>query len=144
MIPVSQMSEIEDRRLERRLERNTYLVIAVALLCALFWSSRPMALGILLGGALSLLNKRWLQGSVRAILSKAVVMQSGRVPPFTASKLILRYFVIALAFGIAFWTGDFHPLGVGIGFAAFVGGVMMEAGYQLYLSFKSNENTSQE
>ncbi|MGH9838751.1 MAG: ATP synthase subunit I [Blastocatellia bacterium] len=138
------MSEIEDIRLERRLERNTYIVIAVALLCALVWSNRPMALGVLLGGALSLFNKRWLQGSVRAILSKAVVMQNGRVPPFTASKFILRYFVIAFVFGAAFWTGHFHPLGIGIGFAAFVGGVMLEAAYQLYLSFRSSENTSKE
>jgi hypothetical protein len=96
-----------------------------------------MALGALLGGALCLFNIRWLRGSVGAILSQAVMTQSGRVPPFTASKFILRYVVIAAVIAVALWTGYFHPLGIGIGFAAFVGGVMIEAGYQLYLSFRS-------
>jgi len=99
-----------------------------------------MALSVLLGGILTLFNNRWLQGSVKAILSKAVMLQNGRVPPFTASKFVLRYFVIAFAIGAGLWTGSFDPLGIGIGFAAFVGGVMIEAGYQLYLAFKSTED----
>ena len=110
-----------------------------------------MGLGALLGGALCLFNLRWLAQSVRAILSKAVVMQSGRVPPFTASKLILRYFVIAFVIVAALWTGYFHPLGIGIGFAAFAGGVMIESVYQIYLFFKfsradenAQENSSKE
>lgn len=130
------MSEIDDSAMERRFQRNTYLVIVVALIAGWLWSGWRMALGVMLGGALSLFNKRWLQVSVRAMLSKAVVLQNSRVPPFTASKFILRYFVIAIVIGAAVWTGEFHPLGIGIGFAAFAGGVMIEAVYQLYLSFR--------
>ena len=105
-----------------------------------------MALGALLGGALCMFNIRWLSGSVRAILSKAVMTQNGRVPPFTASKFILRYFIIAAAIAIALTTGYFNPLGVGIGFAAFAGGVMIEAAYQLFLFlkfFKAGENAQE-
>ncbi len=139
------MSANDDSGIERRLQRNTWIVIFVALIAALFLAGWRMALGVALGSALGLFNQRWLQGSVRAILDKAAVMRSSRVPPFTASKFILRYFIIAFVIGVAVWTGDFHPLGIGIGFAAFVGGVMIEAGYQLYLffkSFKANENAS--
>lgn len=136
-IPVSQMSQIDDSRIERRFHRNTYVVIGAALIAGWFLAGWRMALGVALGGALCLFNIRWLSGSVRAILSKAVVMQSGRVPPFTASKLILRYFVIAIVIGVALSTDYFHPLGIGIGFAAFAGGVMIEAAYQLCLFFKS-------
>jgi ATP synthase I chain len=131
----------EEKEIERRFERNTYIVIIVALAGSLILSGRRMALGVLMGGALSLFNKRWLQGSVRAILNHAAASQESRVPRFTASKLILRYFVIGLAIGVGVWTGQFDPLGIGIGFAAFVGGVMMESAYQLYLSFKSTEPT---
>ena len=141
------MEEIDDSGIERRFQRNTYVVIIVALITGWFWSGWRMVLGVLLGGALSLFNKRWLTASVRAMLSKAVVIQQRRVPPFTASKFVLRYFVIAIVIGVAVWTGEFHPLGIGIGFAAFVGGVMIEAAYQLYLSFrhfKSNDNISRE
>ena len=137
------MSQVDDRGIERRFQRNTYLVIVASVTAGWLLSGRRMALGALLGGALCLFNMRWLGGSVRAILSKAVVMQSGRVPPLTASKLILRYFVIAFVIVAALSTNYFHPLGIGIGFAAFVGGVMIEAVYQLYLFFrffKTREN----
>jgi ATP synthase I chain len=135
-IPVSKMSQIDDSGIERRFQRNTYVVIGVALIAGWFLDGWRMALGVALGGALCLFNIRWLSGSVGAILSKAVITQSGRVPPFTASKFILRYFAIAAAIGIALSTGYFHPLGIGIGFAAFAGGVMIEAAYQLCLFFK--------
>jgi ATP synthase I chain len=145
------MSQIDDSGIQRRLQRNTYVVIGAALIAGWFLSGWRMALGALLGGALCLFNIRWLSGSVRAILSNAVMTQSARVPPFTASKLILRYFVIAIVIVAALSTGYFHPLGIAIGFAAFVGGVMIEAVYQLYLSFKyfradenARENSSKE
>jgi len=145
------MSQIDDSGIERRFQRNTYVVIGVAVIAGWFLSGWRMALGGLLGGALCLFNIRWLSGSVRAILSKAVVTQSGRVPPFTASKFVLRYFIVAVVIVIALWTGYFHPLGIGIGFAAFAGGVMIEAAYQLCLFFKffradenAQENPSKE
>jgi ATP synthase I chain len=145
------MSQIDDSGIERRFQRNTYVVIGLATSAGWFLAGWRMTLGALLGGALCLFNVRWLKGSVRAILSKAVVTQSGRVPPFTASKLILRYFVIGIVIVVALLTGYFHPLGIAIGFAAFVGGVMIEAAYQLCLLFKSfragenaQENSSKE
>jgi len=137
----------EQERLERRFLRNTYIFIVAASVIGLAWSGWRMLLGVMLGGALSLLNKRWLQGSLQVMLNHVAAQQTGRVPAFTASKFILRYFLIALAIGLAVWTGWAHPLGIGIGFAAFVGGVMIEAGYQLYVGFKTpteNENSSQE
>jgi len=145
------MSQIDDSGIERRFQRNTYIVIGVALVAGWFLAGMQMALGVALGGALCLLNIRWLSGSVRAILSQAVMTQSGRVPSGAASKFILRYLVIAAAIVIALSTGYFHPLGIGIGFAAFVGGVMIEAVYQLRFLFKfsragenAQENSSKE
>ncbi len=134
------MSEPADSTLERRLQRNTYLVILVALLGGAFWAGGRMALGVALGGALSLFNKSWLHSSLRAILKIAAEKQDGRVPPFTVSKFIFRYYLIACAIGAAVWTGWFHPLGIGIGFAAFVGSAMLEAGYQLYLAYSSHHS----
>ncbi|MCI0661043.1 MAG: ATP synthase subunit I [Acidobacteria bacterium] len=131
------MTEEKGNEIERRFRRNMLLVIVVALVTGFYWSGWRMALGILLGGSLCIFNLRWLGGSVRAILSHAAELQNKRVPPFTASKFILRYLIIALAIGAAVWTGDFHPLGIGIGFGAFAGGVMIEAGYQIYLFIRS-------
>ena len=79
----SQMSQVDDSEIERRFQRNTYVVIGVALIAGWFLAGWRMVLGVALGGALCLLNIRWLSGSVRAILSNAIITQSGRVPPFT-------------------------------------------------------------
>jgi hypothetical protein len=138
------MSESADSTVEQRLQRNTYLVILVMLLAGAVWSGGRMVLGVALGGALCLLNKGWLQNSLRAILKIAAEKQDGRVPPFTAGKFIFRYYLIACAIGAAVWTGWFHPLGIGIGFAALVGSVMLEAGYQLYLAYSSNQPPTSE
>ncbi|MGH9800592.1 MAG: hypothetical protein ACRD82_09530, partial [Blastocatellia bacterium] len=79
---------------------------------------------------------------MHAMLNHYIARETGKVPPYTVSKFILRYFVIALVIGAAVWTGRVHPLGIGIGFAALVGGVMIETVYQLYLGFKSPSNGS--
>src|SRR5687768_425894 len=102
------MSQIDDIGIERRFQRNVYIVIGVAAIAGWFLSGRRMALGALLGGALCLFNIRWLSGSVRAILNQAVEAQSGRIPSGAASKFILRYFVLAAVIAIALWTGHFH------------------------------------
>ena len=125
--------QLADDALHRRLRRNMILVIVLSLFIAGVWAGKKMVLGVALGSALSFLNLRWLTGSVRSILSAAVFMQNGRVPPFTAGKLIFRYYLVAFIIGAAVWTGDFHPLGIGVGFAAYVGGVMIEAAYRLLL-----------
>ena len=147
-MPASQMTDKDgyedDPGLRKRFQRNTYIFTLLALVVGFVWSGWKMALGVLLGAGLSLFNTRWLEGSLRAMLNHAVAKETGRVPPYTVSKFILRYFVIALVVGLAVWTGKVHPLGIGIGFAAFVGGVMIETGYQLYLVLKSQQNSSQE
>jgi ATP synthase I chain len=132
------MSSEDGDKVEERFQRNMYIFIIVALIVSSIWAGWRMVMGVLLGSLLGLLNKRWLEGSVGAILSRAAAAQSGRIPRWTASKFVLRYFVIAVVLIAAVWTGGFHPLGIGIGFAAFVAGVMMEAAYQLYLFFKMN------
>ncbi|MFN0110349.1 MAG: ATP synthase subunit I [Blastocatellia bacterium] len=134
----------DDAEARWRLQRNTYIFILVAMLVAFFWAGRRMMLGVAIGSALSLFNKRWLEGSMRAMLNHYIARETGKVPPYTVAKFILRYFVIAIVIGAAVFTGRVHPLGIGIGFAALVGGVMIETVYQLYLGFKTNPNSSQE
>ena len=90
-----------DEALQHRLRRNMVFVIVIALVVGYVWSGWRMVFGVALGGAAGWLNVRWLTGSIRGILSQAVVMQNGRVPPFTAGKLILRYYLIAFIIGAA-------------------------------------------
>jgi len=120
---------------QRRFRRNTYVVIALLLVGGMVLSGWRMALGVALGGTLSIFNEHWLRSSVGAILGTVAGSRDKRVPRWTATKFILRYFVIAVAAGLAVWSGYFNLLGIGLGLASFVGAVMLEAGYQVYLTF---------
>jgi hypothetical protein len=130
--PAPDQAAINDP-LYRRARRNMIVFLLLALVVAALYSGWHMARGVALGGALSFFNLRWLTASLRGILNAAVIAQDGKVPPFTAGKFVLRYYVIAVVIGLAVWTGNIHPLGIGIGFFAFVAGVMLEAAYRLYL-----------
>jgi hypothetical protein len=121
---------------ERRLDRNTYIVAVLALITCWMFGGFRMGLGVALGGALSVLNERWLRSSVSAILGSVVREGEYRARRWTSAKFILRYLVVAAGVGLGFWSGYFDILGIGIGLASFVGAAMMEAGYQLYLSIK--------
>jgi hypothetical protein len=121
---------------ERRFQRNTYLVALLLAASGLIFSGWRWALGVALGSALSVFNERWLRSSVGAILGTAAEARDKRVPRWTATKFILRYFVIAIIASVGVWSGYFDLLGVGLGLASFVGAVMIEAGYQSYLTFK--------
>ena len=128
----------DDRSLNRRLKRNTLLFLIAALAFSLWLGSAEIVAGVALGGVLAILNQRLLEGGIRSLLSQVVASDTGSVPAWPASKLMVRYLIVALCFGIALLTGLFHPVGMAIGFASFVGGVMIEAGYQIYLVLKPN------
>jgi hypothetical protein len=112
------------------------IVTALAGLSGLMTRGWRMAAGVLLGSALCLFNLRWLKASTGAILAPAVRTQDGRVPRWTASKFILRWFVLVAVASLAVLSGGFDLLGIAVGLATFVGAVMIEATYQAYLTFK--------
>lgn len=124
----------------RRLEWNTYLVLAAMIIGSLFIGDPKVIGGTLLGGALGLINHRWLSASLSVIIPSAA--QSNRVPRWTAWKFILRYLVVGSAIGLALWSGWFNLLAIVIGFCAFVGAVMIEAGYQIYLIIVHREESA--
>lgn len=121
---------------ERRIYRNTYIVMALAIVVSLVFAPWPMVAGIVIGSALCVFNERWLRSSVGAILGTSPRSPSGTVARWRVSKFLLRYAVIGTVGGVAFWSGKVDLIGFGIGFASFVWAAMMEAGYQLYLTFK--------
>jgi hypothetical protein len=121
----------------RRLERSTYMVLAAMMITALLTGNLKVMLGIVLGGALGLINHRWLSASLGIIIPEAA--HSHRVPRWTASKFILRYLVIGSAIGLALWSGWFDLLAIVAGFCAFVGALMIETVYQVYIMVAHRE-----
>ena len=100
-------------------------VIALAVLISAPLADYRVTLGLGLGGALALLNYRWLHASVRDILG----VGSTKVPPGTYLKFIVRWLVVAAVAWGANRTGHFDAVAIIAGLFAPALAVMLEAGY---------------
>ncbi len=118
---------------EQRLRIITIVLIVIGVVLAFAVAGLKMALGIALGGALSVFNERWLRASTKAMIELASA--TGNPSVATTSKFIFRFVIIAVVIAVAMKSGYFNLLGIGLGFAAFVGATMVEAIYQL-ITFK--------
>jgi hypothetical protein len=116
---------------EQRLRRVTVGLIVLGVLLAFALAAWKMALGIALGGALSIFNERWLRASTKAMIELASA--TGNPSVATTSKFLFRFVVVAVVIAVAMKSGYFHLLGIGLGFTAFVGAAMIEAIYQLII-----------
>ena len=118
---------------EQRLRIITLVLIVIGVVIAFALVGLKMALGVALGGALSLFNERWLRSSTKAMIELASA--TGNPSVATTSKFIFRFVVIAVVIAVAMKSGSFNLLGIGLGFTTFVGAAMVEAIYQL-ITFK--------
>jgi hypothetical protein len=121
--------------IERRLQRNIVISIAIFIVFAAFFGSARFTAGVCLGGALAYLNYRWLHGSLKAIFAEVKADE----PPLGAyqatAKFILRWLVIFAALAVAGWLGGMQVvIGAVVGLFAFAGAAMLEAGAQFWWS----------
>src|SRR5918911_466016 len=83
----------EEGALERRLFRVMCVAVALAFLICVPLAPWRVTAGLLLGGALSLLNFQWMRSSLAALLGSGQTKKRGRIRK--AARYVLRYFVIA-------------------------------------------------
>ncbi len=119
---------------ERRVLRNIFAVIAVAIVAAAILADLSFMLGLLLGGALALFNYKWLHASVKAALDTG----TGKAAPATVMKFIFRWIIIGAAAYVASLTGYFNPIAILAGLLAPALAVMIEAGYVTYKTIARN------
>ena len=119
---------------ERRVLRNIFAVIALAIVAAAFLADLSFMLGLLLGGALALFNYKWLHASVKAALETG----TGKAAPATVMKFIFRWIIIGAAAYVASLTGYFNPVAILAGLLAPALAVMIEAGYVTYKTLARN------
>ena len=119
---------------ERRVLRNIFAVIALAIVAAAFLADLSFMLGLLLGGALALFNYKWLHASLKAALDTG----TGKAAPGTVMKFVLRWIIIGAAVYAATLTGYFNSIAILAGLLAPALAVMIEAGYVTYKTLASN------
>lgn len=120
---------------ERRVLRNIFAVVALGVVAAAIFADSQFMLGLVLGGALALLNYKWLNSSLRAVL----VVGSEKAPPGTLIKFVVRWLVIAAVAWAANRTGYFDPVAILAGLLAPAAAVAIEAAYVGYKTFAINK-----
>jgi hypothetical protein len=111
---------------ERRVWRNIFVVIAFGLVAAVIFADLKFIRGLAVGGALALLNYKWLHSSVKEALS------AGKAQPGTLMMFVVRWMVVAIIVYGASLTGYFEPVSMLTGLFSPALAVMMEAGYVTY------------
>ena len=121
---------------ERRVLRNIFAVVAIAIVIAALTADLKFMLGLVLGGALALLNYKWLHSSLRAVLAAG----SQKAPPGTIIKFVVRWLVIAAVAWAANKTGYFEAVAILAGLFAPAVAVMIEAAYATCKGVTTREN----
>lgn len=103
------------------------------------FGSWRVAVGVLVGGALALLNHRWLQSSVAAAFG---VLIDGRTPRITLAKYIFRYLVIGSTVLLVYTLGLAPVTAMVVGLSSFVFAIFVEALREFYFAIIHREEIS--
>jgi hypothetical protein len=123
---------------EARIFRAMLVAVAVAVIVSAIVAPWRVTSGLLLGGVLSLLNYRWLHGSVAALLD---VQKPGAKPRMKLWKHGLRYLVIALAVFAGYQLNLISLAATIAGLCSFVPALFVEAGRQFYFAIIRREES---
>lgn len=129
--PIDAISEghfTDPAKVERRVWRNIFVVIALGLVASTFLAEWRFTLGLGLGGALAIFNYKWMHASLREVLESG----DRKAAPGAVMKFVLRWFVIGVIAYMAYGTGYFDPIAILAGLFAPAIAVIIEAGYVTY------------
>src|SRR6266852_6098584 len=126
-----------DGALEARIFRLMIAIVSLAALAGAILAPWRVTAGLLLGGALSILNYHWLRTSIGAVLSNA----NEKRPRVKLWRYILRYFVMGAVVFAAYELRIVSLPATIIGLSAFVPALFVEAFRQFYFSIIHREGT---
>ena len=131
------MDADESVAMERRLFRVMCWTVALSALVSAPLAPWRVTTGLLLGGALALLNHHWLRSSVRAAFSSAAT--TGLRPKLSIARFVLRYFVVAACVIAAYELDLISIVATLAGLSAFVVAALIEGFIQTFLTFRQRE-----
>ena len=124
--------------LERRLLRSMIVTVAIASGICAFVAPWRFTSGLVLGGALSVLNYRWLHTSVAAIFSINLVSERPRAG---ISRYVLRYIIVAAVVLAAVNVQIVSLAATLAGLCAFVPALFIEAVREFYFAIIHREES---
>lgn len=93
-------------------------------------------IGVLIGGALSLVNYYWLKRSLKTVFDSAI---AGEKPQFLAVRYFLRYATFGAILAIVYLTKAVPVVAVLLGLASFALAIIFEAIIRLFNSFSNKK-----
>lgn len=120
-------------------KRILTLMALAALLGAIagfIFDGASFGIGVLIGGALSLVNYFWLKRSLKLVFDKAA---EGEPPQFLAGKYFFRYLTFALVLAIVYLTKTVPIIAVLLGLASFALAIIFEAIIRIFNSFSNKK-----
>ena len=123
---------------ESRIFRAMIVAVAVAVIVSAIVAPWRVTSGLLLGGALSLVNYRWLSGSVAALLD---MQKPGVTARLKLWKHGLRYLVIAVAVFAGYQLNLISLAATIAGLCSFVPALFVEAGRSFYFAIIRREES---
>ena len=123
--------------LELRIFRVMMASVVVAVIVSTILLPWRVTTGLMLGGALSLLNYHWLQTSIAAVFN----VGADERPRVRISRYIIRYFVVA---GAAFAAYELRLVSLPAmlaGLCSFVPALLVEASRQFYFAVIRREES---
>ena len=123
---------------EARIFRSMAVAVAVAVVVCAVLAPWRVTLGVLLGGGLSLLNYRWLHGSVAALMN---VQTPGAKPRMRLWKMAFRYLIIGGAVFAAYALNIISVPAAIAGLCSFVVALFVEAFRQFYFAIIRREES---
>jgi ATP synthase I subunit len=127
-----------DGALDSRIVRAMIVVTVGAVIVSTPFLSWRFTAGLALGGALSLLNYRWLHSSVAAIF--ALNNRTHR-PAASSSRYLLRYFVVGVVVFTSYQLQLISLPATLAGLCAFVPALMFEALREFYFAIIHREGS---
>src|SRR6185369_197519 len=129
---------VREDELEKRIFRSMVLAVLTAVVVSPFVGPWRVTTGLLLGGLLSLVNYRWLHGTVAAILH---VDEAGQKPRPRIWKHSFRYLIIAGAVFAAYQLNLVSLPATLAGLSSFVVALFVEAFRQFYFAVIRREES---
>jgi len=127
-----------DGALDVRVFRVMIVTVVLAVIASTVLAPWRVALGLMLGGVLSLLNYQWLRISIAAVFN---VEQSGKRPRLRVWRFVLRYFVVGTVVFAAYKLQIVSLPATIIGLCSFVPALLVEALRQFYFVIIRREET---
>ena len=119
----------EASALEARMLRTMIVTIVAAISISAIVAPWRVTTGLVLGGALSILNYRWLHSSATAIINLNI---GSPAPRAHSVRYVLRYAIIAAAVFAAYQLNLVSLAATIVGLCSFVPALMFEALRQFY------------